>query len=100
VTPQNLRDPTFRRRLKAFGNPDRTENTGKKDKSQPRSFRRVRKVRRADRRLSGDWKKRQNMRESRRKAKQEVAGVSYQNTVCLRVSQLEDVAASATRPNC
>lgn len=41
------------------------------------------------------------MRASRRETKQQdsLGEVSHQNTVCLRVSQLEGVAATATRPN-
>lgn len=48
------------------------------------------------RRTMGIGREKQNMRASRRETED---WDSHQNTVCLRVSQLEGVAETATRPN-
>ena len=111
VTLQNPRDPTSRLKLEAFGNPGRTEPHKKENQSQPRRFsQRIRKVRRVEysnfsnKKSDGDCKneaKHAGIQKKERRNKRVVLRkeVTHQNTVCLRVSQLEGVAATATRPN-
>jgi hypothetical protein len=115
VTLQNPRNPTTRLKLEAFGNPGRTkrEKTRHKSAKDSRNETQERPHRQA---RSGESQKshtddgeefkqgepgsiatpcRLPEREMEAKQKQE----AHQNTVSLRVSQLEGVAATATRLN-
>lgn len=101
-------DPTTRRVLEAFENLGRTVTeqgeTGQREGflcTQKKKGNRARVEKIQTRCWAGIGTPMQNMRASTREErdKSKSGWESYQNTVCLRVSQLEDVATSATRQN-